>query len=485
MSTSQINESRLKNLFITNTLTGKKEKFEPLKPPFVTLYHCGITPYDYSHIGHLRAEVVVDVLRRTLRFLGYTDIAISNFTNIDDKIIKKAKQEQIHWQEIPKRYIKYHLDVTKKINNLPFCVYPKVTEHIEDIIKFIQILIKKGYAYIGSTGVYFEVDKYPYYGQLSKRKNKELWEQETEVLKDKKRPYDFALWKFKKPGEPYWNSPWGEGRPGWHIECSTMSTKYLGKQIDIHSGGKDITFPHHENEIAQSEAALGVKPWVKYWFHIGVVTVNGQKMSKSLKNITRAGDVIEEFGAMPVRYYLISSHYRNVLDVSYSDIEAKKKEYERITGTIKTLLTIFEDIEPSYKMEDRDKNLFYDIMKLRDRFITAILDDLNTPKANLILNKVDRLVNREVLTKPNHSTLLAAIDFYSTANRFYATWDCLFKGKLESQGLVHNLIELLLKVRTKLREEKYYELADHIREELNKLGVIVGDDDKKSNWRLK
>ncbi|MFP3132167.1 MAG: class I tRNA ligase family protein, partial [Candidatus Nanopusillus sp.] len=248
-------------IYIYNTLTKKKEIFEPIEYPFVKIYHCGITPYDTSHIGHLRSEISLDIIRRIFRYFGYIDIAISNFTDIDDKIIKRARELNLlnDWQKIPEEYIKYHLEQIKRLNNLPFYINPRVTTHINDIVDFIKDLINKGYAYKGKYSIYYDIDKYPYYGQLSGTK-KEQWEQETEFLEDKKHPYDFALWKFKKEDEPYWNTEIGEGRPGWHIECSTMSSKYLGPQFDIHSGGQDLIFPHHENEIAQSEARFNTHP---------------------------------------------------------------------------------------------------------------------------------------------------------------------------------------------------------------------------------
>ena len=471
-------------LYLTDTLKGRKEKFEPINPPFVTIYHCGITPYDYSHIGHLRAEVAVDLLRRTLRFLGYIDIAISNFTDVDDKIIRRSKEEGINWEEIPKRYIKYHLEVTKRINNLPFYVYPKVTKHIEDIIDFIEILVEKGYAYLGKTGVYFDVDKYPYYGQLSKRKEKKLWNQEEEVIQDKRNPYDFALWKFKKPGEPYWNSPWGDGRPGWHIECSVMATKYLGKQIDIHSGGTDLIFPHHENEIAQSECALGVRPWVRYWFHVGMVNLKGEKMSKSLGNIIPAMEAIERYGAMELRYYLLSTHYRKPLNFSEEDINSKIKEYKRISSTISTLLTIFESLEIEGYLSNEEKEIFKVINNETGNLIKAMADDLNVSEANRIINKVDTIVNKKILPRPTYTLVLAAINFFKTANSFYGVWDHLFTGRKGDITTIYNLIDLLIEIRAKLREEKLYELSDYIREKLREMGVFISDKGKKSMWKI-
>jgi len=472
------------DLYITDTLKGEKVKFEPLNPPIVTIYHCGITPYDYSHIGHLRAEVAVDLLRRTLRYFGYIDIAVSNFTDIDDKIIRRAKEEKINWEEIPKKYIKYHLEVTRKMNNLPFYVYPRVTKHIKEIIDFVKELVDKGYAYVGKTGVYFDVDKYPYYGQLSKRTEKTLWEQETDVLQDKKNPYDFALWKFRKPDEPFWNSPWGDGRPGWHIECSTMSTRYLGTQIDIHSGGTDLIFPHHENEIAQSECALGTRPWVRYWFHIGMVTIKGEKMSKSLHNIIPALDAIEKYGAMELRYYILSTHYRKPLDFNEEDIDSKIREYRSLTSTISTLLTIFGELEIDGYLNDEEKMIFNKIIDYNKKFVMAIADDLNVSEANKILNEADNLINKEVLQKPKYSLVLASINFFKTVNQIYGVWDNLFYGKKENIEIVYKLIDILMEVRSKLRENKFYELSDYIRNKLSELGVVVSDKGKESFWKI-
>ncbi|HIQ02936.1 MAG TPA: cysteine--tRNA ligase, partial [Desulfurococcales archaeon] len=272
-------------LLVFNTLSKRKELFEPLQPPLVKMYVCGPTPYDHTHVGHVRTYISFDLIRRYLEFKGYSVYHVMNITDIDDKIIRKAKELNVDWTEVPKKYTKEFLEVLNKLNiKLPH-VMPKVTEHIKDIINFIKVLIDKGYAYESHGSVYFEVDKFPDYGKLSGITRREEWRQEEEVVREKKKPYDFALWKKAKPGEPYWNSPWGPGRPGWHIECSVMSSRYLGRQFDIHGGGRDLIFPHHENEIAQSEAYFGVKPWVKYWIHVGYLTIRGEKMSKSLGNI--------------------------------------------------------------------------------------------------------------------------------------------------------------------------------------------------------
>ncbi len=466
-----------------NTLTKRKEEFKALNPPIVRIYFCGITPYDVSHVGHLRSHVAVDLLRRVLRFLGYIDFAVSNFTDIDDKIIKKAKETGKDWKEISETYIKYHLEALKELNILPFYINPKVTEHIKEITDFIRVLEKKGYAYKGKYGVYFEVDKYPYYGQLSGIKNKEAWRQETDVLEDKKKPYDFALWKFRKPGEPYWNSPWGEGRPGWHIECSVMSSRYLGEQFDIHAGGQDLIFPHHENEIAQSEARFGKHPWVKYWFHIGFVTINKEKMSKSLGNIIPAKDFIKQMKPMPARFFLISTHYREPLDINEEALNQAKENYQYITSTIKTVIARINELEPTYYLPDEKIKILNKLLDYHKRFIETILDDLDTTKATAILLEATKFINKEVLPTDIFALNYATYEFYNTVNRIYAVWDDIFY-KREKEDLIPKLIDLILEVRKELRKEKRYDLADKIRERLKELGIEVMDKGLESYWRL-
>lgn len=294
-------------LYVYNTLSKTKEIFKPLEPPLVKIYVCGPTPYDHTHVGHARTYISFDLIRRYLEYKGYSVYHVMNITDIDDKIIRRARELNIEWTEIPKIYTKEFLDVLNKLNIKMPHVMPRVTEHINDIIEFIKILIDKGYAYESSGSVYFEVDKFPDYGKLSGIARREEWRQEEDVIKEKKKPYDFALWKKAKPGEPYWESPWGPGRPGWHIECSVMSSRYLGSQFDIHGGGRDLIFPHHENEIAQSEAYFGVKPWVKYWIHVGYLTIQGEKMSKSLGNIIPVYEVLSKYEPEVLRLYLLLS----------------------------------------------------------------------------------------------------------------------------------------------------------------------------------
>ncbi|HIP89105.1 MAG TPA: cysteine--tRNA ligase, partial [Thermococcus paralvinellae] len=295
---------------IYNTLTKQKEEFKPLKEGEVRMYVCGPTVYDYTHLGHARTYIAFDVIRRYLEHRGYTVLMVMNFTDIDDKIIRRAQETGEDPKELAEKFLKYFLEDMKALKVKPADIYPRVTEHIQDIIKFVEKLEEKGYAYEGSDGVYFEVQKFKDYGKLSGIKLEELRKgARVEPGEGKRNPEDFALWKKAKPGEPKWDSPWGEGRPGWHIECSTMSTKYLGEQFDIHGGGNDLIFPHHENEIAQTEACTG-KRWVRYWLHTGFVMVKGEKMSKSLGNFVTIRELLQRYSPEVIRFFVLQKHYR-------------------------------------------------------------------------------------------------------------------------------------------------------------------------------
>ncbi|RLF22991.1 MAG: cysteine--tRNA ligase [Thermoprotei archaeon] len=467
-----------------NTLTKRKELFEPINPPFVKIYLCGVTPYDRTHIGHLRAYLAVDVLRRYLRYLGYRDIAVSNFTDIDDKLIRRQQETGRSYKEIAEENIRDLFEVLRKVNVLPYVIYPKVTMHIEDIIEFIKGLIEKGHAYVSHGSVYFDVDTFPDYGKLSGIKSKEKWRQEEDVIKEKKNPYDFALWKRRKPGEPYWDSPWGPGRPGWHIECSVMSSKYLGEQFDIHAAGRDLIFPHHENEIAQAEAYFGKKPWVKYWFHVGLVRIRGEKMSKSLGNIIPASDFLEEHDAMVTRYFLIKTHYRDPLDYTDEGFAQAEKEYESMTSTIKTLKSMLPSLEPAYRLSSEEEQVLRRLWSLEEAFFNHMNDDLDITLANARLLEFTRLVNRHVIPSENYSLALEALTFYQEVNRIYGTWDEVFYAKAKEEELVYKLIELIIDIRKELRRRRDYELADEIRSKLRELGIILMDKGLETMWRM-
>jgi cysteinyl-tRNA synthetase len=472
-------------IYIYNTLTKKKDIFEPIEYPFVKIYHCGITPYDTSHIGHLRSEISLDIIRRIFRYFGYIDIAISNFTDIDDKIIKRARELNLlnDWQKIPEEYIRYHLEQIKRLNNLPFYINPKVTTHINDIVDFIKDLINKGYAYKGKYSIYYDIDKYPYYGQLSGTK-KEQWEQETEFLEDKKHPYDFALWKFKKEGEPYWNTEIGEGRPGWHIECSTMSSKYLGPQFDIHSGGQDLIFPHHENEIAQSEARFNTHPWVKYWLHFGFIKIKGEKMSKSLGNIIPAKEFLDKYGEDITRFYIGSYHYREPIDINEESINQTKENYRYISSTIKTIVNEINSLDRTFYLDDNKIKIWKELLNYEKEFINSIRDDFNTREATKILLEATNYINKNVIGSETFTLYFTSYNFYNIASRIYGLWDDIFYGKEYKENLTNILLNIIIDIRNELRKNKNYELSDKIREELRKVGIDLLDRGNKTIYRF-
>jgi len=360
-------------LKIYNTLTREHQIFEPINPPNVSMYVCGVTPYDETHLGHGRAYIVFDVIRRYLEYSGFRVNYIQNITDIDDKIIKRANELKVSIQELTAKYIDSFYDVMAKLNIKKANSYPKATEHIKDMIKVIEGLIKKGCAYVIDGDVYFEVAKDKEYGKLSKRKLDDMKEgARVAVDERKKAPLDFALWKSAKEGEPSWDSPWGKGRPGWHIECSTMSTKYLGETFDIHGGGLDLIFPHHENEIAQAECFTG-KPFARYWIHNGFVTINQEKMSKSLGNFFTLRDIFKKYDPMLIRFYLLSTHYRSPVNFSDADIENAKGGLERLINAL-SIVRVRASCGKEF-VGDRD------LKAIRDTFIKAMDNDFNTAEA--------------------------------------------------------------------------------------------------------
>ncbi|MCX7990097.1 MAG: cysteine--tRNA ligase, partial [Aquificaceae bacterium] len=383
------------SLRIYNTLTGKVEEFVPVNPPNVLIYTCGVTVYDDSHVGHGRSLIVFDVLRRFLEHLGYRVRFLRNFTDVDDKIINRAKQECTHFMSIANRYIaSYYLDM-ENLRVKPADVEPRVTEHLPEIIEVIKGLVEKGYAYESGGDVYFSVSAFPEYGKLSKRNPEELEAgARVEPSEKKRNPLDFALWKSAKAGEPAWASPWGPGRPGWHTECVAMIFKHLGETIDIHGGGLDLVFPHHENEIAQAEALTG-KPFARYWVHNGLVTVGGQKMSKSLGNYVTLREINSKYHPDILRLLVLFTHYRSPLDFSWEKMEETRRAYER-------LLNSLEDLELLKKLPNYEEKgthpLFERVKSTEEGFFQALSEDFNTPQAlavvyNLI-SELNRVKNR-------------------------------------------------------------------------------------------
>ncbi len=476
----------LPSIKIYNTLTRRLEELVPLEPGIIRMYVCGPTVYDYNHIGHGKTYVVYDAFKRYLSLRGYHVVHVMNITDIDDKIIKRASKEGRDWREISEYYTRDYLESLDKLN-VKVDLHPRVTDHIREIIEFIQILIDKGYAYTTPSGsVYFEVDKYPDYGQLSGRLDKEQWGQEQEFLSEKKKPYDFALWKAWKPGEPYWEAPWGKGRPGWHIECSVMSTRYLGKQFDIHGGGTDLIFPHHENERAQSEAALGVKPWVKYWMHSGMVLLAGEKMSKSLGNIIPLREAFKEWGPEPLRLWYLGGHYRKPLLFSEESMNQAVKLYERLVGAANMLKKLAREAVSLHRAGEKDLEILRKLLETHKAFHEALSSDFNTPKALAAVNNYLSIVYGEIQYNPKYILVSTAYRLLKEYNTVLGVLDKqLAKPPEELETLLDNIINIVVDVRKELRERKLYDLADRIRSELGKYGIILMDKGKETTWYRK
>jgi cysteinyl-tRNA synthetase len=460
---------------LTNTLTEKKEEFKPLEEGVVRLYVCGPTVYDHAHVGHARSAVVFDVIRRWFEYRGYKVIFVRNYTDIDDKIIKRSKEEGIPWQEVARKYIESYEEDMRALNVKEPTYKPKVTEHIREIVEMIDGLIEKGYAYEADGDVYFSVEKFPEYGKLSKRKTEELLAgARVEPGENKRNPLDFALWKKSKEGEPGWKSPWGVGRPGWHIECSAMSMKYLGETMDIHGGGLDLVFPHHENEIAQSESYTG-KTFARYWVHNGFVMINHEKMSKSLGNFFTVKEVLKRFSPDVVRLFLLSTHYRSPIDFSFERLEETKRALNRVMNFLNSV-EVVKELPLDEEGEPADLNP----AQTKREFEEAMDDDFNTAKAlgavydlvkraNLIK---DRAIKRQRISKEERGQLLEAAQ---TVRELLKTLGLRLEEEKKSGEVEEELIKLLIEVRGELRKKKEFELADKIRDRLKELGIVLED----------
>jgi cysteinyl-tRNA synthetase len=460
-----------------NTLSKELEVLRPVEESTVKMYVCGPTVYDYTHIGHGRTYVVYDALKKYLSLRGYNVIHVMNITDIDDKIIRRAQSEGRDWREVADEYTRDYLEGLSKLK-VTIDHHPRVTDHIKEIIEFIQVLIDKGYAYVAPSGsVYFEVDKYPDYGRLSGRTSKELWSQEPEFLAEKKKPYDFALWKASKPGEPYWESPWGKGRPGWHIECSVMSSRYLGGRFDIHGGGTDLIFPHHENERAQSEAYYGGR-WVSIWMHTGLVMVGSDKMSKSLGNIVPLKEAFDKWG-LALRVWYLSSHYRKPLVFSEEALEQSKRFYERFVNTWSLLTRLEREAVDRHYVRDEDIAKARRLLELRNKFHESLSNDFNTPEMLAAVNELMSFVNRELAYRPVHMLVSIAKKLFREAN---AVLSLVEEAETSAEEEVDSLVRLIVDIRRELRSLKLYDLADRIRSELMRQGIILQDKGLETTW---
>src|SRR5579884_1980048 len=456
---------------VFNTLTGQKEDFRPRNPPRVDMYVCGITPYSTSHFGHGMSAVVFDTIRRYLTFRGYDVRYVQNFTDIDDKIINRARELGEDPRQLPQRYITQYADALRLLNVEPAYVYPRATGEIEKIVELIQGLIAGGHAYERDGDVYFRVASDPDYGKLSHRDLDDLVAgARVEVDERKENPADFALWKAAKPGEPTWPSPWSDGRPGWHIECSAMSLRYLGEQIDIHGGGQDLIFPHHENEIAQSESFTGKVPFVRYWIHNGFVLFNDTKMSKSLGNVVSLLDVLDAHSPDAVRLFILQSHYRGPLNLTDEGFDAAERGVERLRSALGT--------EPEDGPAGRPTPA---VEEARAAFVAAMDDDFNTPGALAALFDLAREANRQ--REAGDETALAAARLALRELTGVLGLRLAPSASAEGDLAAAPFIEVLLQIRKELRAARNFQLADQIRARLAELGVVIEDRPEGTTWR--
>ena len=460
---------------VYNTLTRKKEELVPITPGEIKMYACGPTVYNYIHIGNARPLCIFDILRRYLEYRGYNVKFVQNFTDIDDKIIRRANEEHVDFSEISERYIKEFWTDADGLNVRHATINPKATENIDAIIQIISTLIEKGYAYEAQGDVYFSTEKFKDYGKLSHQPLEDLEAGARIMVGEVKRePMDFAVWKAAKPGEPAWDSPWGKGRPGWHIECSAMNWRYLGDTIDIHCGGQDLIFPHHENEIAQSECFTG-KPFAHYWMHNGYINVDNVKMSKSLGNFFTVRDVAEKYGYEPIRYLLISAQYRSPINYSTDIIE-------QCIAALNRLYTCRDSLDFELKNavdaeHDGDKAVIDGFDKYREQFISAMDDDLNTADAIASIFELVRDINTNVVGKtPSKALVEGAIAMF---DELTGVLGLVYNRKTET---LDSDVEALIEARTNARKEKNWAEADRIRDQLKEMGIVLEDTAQGVKW---
>ena len=452
------------------------------------MYVCGVTPYNHPHIGNARPFVTWDVIRRYMKHVGYKVTYVQNFTDVDDKIINTSNGEGVSWDTIANRYIDSYFEVMDALGVQRADIYPRVSTHIDDIIAMIQTLIDKGYAYELDGDVYYSVEKFEHYGELSGRTLDDMEAgARIEVDGRKKNPMDFALWKAAKPGEPYWESPWGNGRPGWHIECSAMSQKYLGTEFDFHGGGSDLIFPHHENEIAQSEGCSGQHPAVRYWLHNGFITINSEKMSKSLNNFFLVKDILEQYSPDALRYFLLSTHYRSPLDFSDERLEEANKSLERLSTAIENLLYL-EKCEPGSC--DEAQRLLEKAKAYEEEFEDAMSDDFNTALATSSMFGLAKEINIYYQAVTSREGVVCQEAIAEVKRIFKFMTDVIgvleeaWEGNTGANAAEYEeLMQVILSVRQACREQKQWALADCIRDRLAEIGITIEDSPQGARWK--
>ena len=469
-------------------MTRQKEVFNPVTPGEAKMYVCGVTPYNHPHIGNARPFVTWDVIRRYMKHVGYKVTYVQNFTDVDDKIINTSNGEGVSWDTIANRYIDSYFEVMDALGVQRADIYPRVSTHIDDIIAMIQTLIDKGYAYELDGDVYYSVEKFEHYGELSGRTLDDMEAgARIEVDGRKKNPMDFALWKAAKPGEPYWESPWGNGRPGWHIECSAMSQKYLGTEFDFHGGGSDLIFPHHENEIAQSEGCSGQHPAVRYWLHNGFITINSEKMSKSLNNFFLVKDILEQYSPDALRYFLLSTHYRSPLDFSDERLEEANKSLERLSTAIENLLYL-EKCETGSC--DEAQRLLEKAKAYEEEFEDAMSDDFNTALATSSMFGLAKEINIYYQAVTSREGVVCQEAIAEVKRIFKFMTDVIgvleeaWEGNTGANAAEYEeLMQVILSVRQACREQKQWALADCIRDRLAEIGITIEDSPQGARWK--
>lgn len=501
-------DSKMNDLLVYNTLSRKKERFVPRHEGEVSIYVCGITPYDHAHIGHARPSIFFDVVRKFLRAQGWNVRFVQNFTDVDDKIIERAQSERMDPMELSRRFSALYLDAMDRLGVERADSYPKVSEHIPEIIDMIRGLVERDAAYAKDGNVFFKVNSFTDYGKLSGQRKDELIEGgEVEAAEGKEDPLDFALWKAAKPGEPAWDSPWGEGRPGWHIECSAMSLKYLGHGFDIHGGGLDLIFPHHENEIAQSEAYTGETPFVRYWLHNGLINFGDEKMSKSLGNFITIDDVLDAYEPALIRHVMLHNHYRSPVDFSDEQIRSVKRGWERLNVVYRQLASVGEpiDIDGATKVGVND-HLLHIVRRTDEKFFGALADDFNTPNALAALFELVRDVRpfvREIDEIDDEGKVglqLAAStmaflggDILGILSDGNESGEATTAERLDGdhadveadRQLIDGLVRIIIDQRAESRRLKEWERADALRDALQSLGITLIDKPEGTEWTLK
>ena len=466
----------MSNMKIFNTLTRRKEELKTITPNELKVYACGPTVYNYIHIGNARPLCVFDTFRRYMEYRGYKVNFVQNFTDIDDKIIRRANEEGTDYKTVSEKYIEEFWTDAKGMNVREATVHPKATENIDEIINIVSTLIEKGYAYAVDNGdVYFSPKQFKEYGKLSHQPLEDLEAgARINVGEVKREPMDFALWKSAKPGEPYWESPWGHGRPGWHIECSAMVRRYLGETIDIHCGGQDLVFPHHENEIAQSECCNGV-PFANYWMHNGFISVDNVKMSKSLGNFFTVRDVANEYGYEPIRYFLISSHYRSPINYSVDIIEQCKASLVRLYNCRESLDFALKNAADTVPADAEEIKKILD--GRREQFIRVMDDDLNTADAITAVFELVKDINTKVINdEPSKELVEYATNLF---DELTGVLGLVYNRKTES---LDDEIEKLIEARTQARKDRNWAEADRIRDELKAQGIVLEDTPQGVKW---